>query len=69
MSSSGNYGDGVEVGTHVDHDYDQSSQVIDQDGDTLLVEGLIPFSTAEDELAAFFNVRKDCQICFKGFCF
>ena len=56
LSSSGNYGDGVEVGTHVDHDHDQSSQIIDQDGDTLSVQGLIPFSTTNDELAEFFNV-------------
>ena len=59
FSSSGNYGDDVELSTHIDVDHgqnDQTSQRIDQDGDTLLVQGLIPFSTTEDELAMFFNV-------------
>ena len=59
LSSSGNYGDDVEVCTHseVDHSQNnQTSQRINQDGDTLLVQGLIPFGTTEDELAAYFNV-------------
>ena len=49
----------MELSTHIDVDHgqnDQTSQRIDQDGDTLLVQGLIPFSTTEDELAMFFNV-------------
>lgn len=59
--SSGNYGeDDIEVDTCSDLDHDQSDQIgqrmINHDGDTLLVQGLIPFSTSEDELADFFNV-------------
>jgi len=60
LYSSGNYGDGVDADNHDDVGHSQDDQIIqrqiDHDGDTLLVKGLIPFSTTEDELAKFFDV-------------
>lgn len=56
LRSSGNYGDDVEVDTDINVDPSQNEQISHRDGNTLLVQGLIPFSTTEDELAMFFNV-------------
>ena len=46
----------MEVGNDVDVDRSQNDKISHRDGNTVLVQGLIPFNTTEDELAKFFNV-------------